>query len=101
MATERKNALRPNEPTLPKVIPKNWAKIEFGYKQVVLPMEDAVAIMKAMENAISYDDPYGKEVVAYPLRTDIKMNLISDEEVKKARLNYLLGVNDVADNTDT
>lgn len=93
--TTRKNALKEDEPSLP--IEKNMMVLTIGYNDLVLTVKEGAALLIILETAYSFSEKYGDDSLIKPLDVPVKTTLISGENYRKFRRNYLLGVNNDTD----
>lgn len=81
---------------LENVLTKNWMIIEIDYtNKIVLPLKKGTELLNTLEIAYSYQSDYQKEELIKPVDIKIATRIISDEQFKEYRRNYILGVNDV------
>ena len=67
--------------------------IKVGYRKFVMPLDDAVQVIKALSNAEVYDTEYHKELkldLSYTGNAgqmmDISLNLLSDDDYAVAKM---------------
>lgn len=67
--------------------------IKVGYRKFVMPLDDAIEVMRALSNAEVYDTEYHKELkldLSYignaGQMMDISLNLLSDDDYAVAKM---------------